>query len=454
MKFQTDCVFTHHSIVFVLVVLGSFAATTNAISGCGTELPTVELVNYNATEFNALDAIVDAAELVNFGESSHGLTGIHLAATRMFRYLVEAKGFRVLIFESAWGVDEAMQTFLSSNRTTFTSEERFFLNAFFSPQTLELLLWIREFNRLNTDDPIRLGGYQPEQPVTDLAALWTMMAKSDKFIASDFEVKFGKCKAVQSKYPTDLDFIVYIGQLRRNGQPSYTAQELADCNRSLNETGEFMAENREELIAKNSLSTFLEGEGHLLSFRAFLNVFSVNVDKVILNKNISEAEAFEIGRIIYQEGDKARTEIFQILYKTRYEGKRTMFWMHNWHAMKNSPLVSYSDNIPKGTISLGTRFAQTYSATQYVVIGNVVACPKCKKPMRDDAHEVRFAAVLERGSSIVNIRHPSEQHQQLPLNTSGSLLVQSDETYLFDVVLDQQFDAIYYLSESTLLSEQ
>jgi erythromycin esterase-like protein len=444
----------------LIIVISGFSnclviVNLTAVQPCNTQIPTEELPNYNISQFQELDAIVDIAQFVNFGESSHDLLEMHLVATRMFRYLVEAHGFRVLIFESAWGVGEAMNQFLASDRNEINAEESFFLNAFQSKPVIELLLWIRRFNRLNPDDHIRLGGYQPEQPVTDINAVWNTMAKSDNFSASTFRPLFDRCKAGSSIYKTDLDFIIYIAQLRKNGQPSFTKEQLSACNAGLDETETFLMKHQEELISKTSLTTFVEIQTHLFSFRSYLNILLVPVDTIFLNKNMSQADAFELGRFLYEEGDKARAQIFQTLYETRYKQSKTMFWMHNWHAMKNSPSVSYSDNIPKGTVSLGTRWARTYSTTQYVVIGSIVPCPRCKTPVRGDALEQRFAAVLRQGSAIVNIRHATESYQHsLALNISGSLLVQNDESHLFDVVLSEQFDAIFYISESKMLHEQ
>src|SRR5271167_738130 len=78
-----------YSTLLLAIMLGSISSATDAIASCNMELPVNELPNYNATDFQDLDAIVDTAQFINFGESSHGLTGMHLGATRMFRYLVE-----------------------------------------------------------------------------------------------------------------------------------------------------------------------------------------------------------------------------------------------------------------------------------------------------------------------------------------------------------------------------
>ena len=109
------------------------------------------------------------------------------------------------------------------------------MNAFSSRYTHQLLLWIREFNRLNPDDSIQVGGYQPEQPVTDLKALWETMSKSNQFNAAYFQYQFNSCKAKTAQFSTDLDFVIHMNQLRKQGRPSFTADELRTCNMALDE---------------------------------------------------------------------------------------------------------------------------------------------------------------------------------------------------------------------------
>src|SRR5262245_9428831 len=77
----------------------------------------------DAARMHELDAIVGDAPLVNFGESSHFMQGLHSFVAQAFRHLAEEKGFRVLVFESAWGVDDAMQAFFASDRPEPTQDE-------------------------------------------------------------------------------------------------------------------------------------------------------------------------------------------------------------------------------------------------------------------------------------------------------------------------------------------
>ena len=92
-------------------------AMDTIIFQANAKLSTNEFLNYNSPHFEEFDEIVGSSQFVNFGESAYGLVGMHHGATRIFRCLVEKKGFRVFVFEPAWTVDEATQTFLEFKRS-------------------------------------------------------------------------------------------------------------------------------------------------------------------------------------------------------------------------------------------------------------------------------------------------------------------------------------------------
>ena len=61
---------------------------------------------YSGAMLKKLDSIVGDASVVSFGEPSHGELDHHEFCCEMFKYLVLHRGFRVLVLESAWGVQD------------------------------------------------------------------------------------------------------------------------------------------------------------------------------------------------------------------------------------------------------------------------------------------------------------------------------------------------------------
>lgn len=412
-----------------------------------------------------LDAIVGSARYVNVGEDSHFMVGVHEFVARSFKHLAEKKGFRVFVFESAWGIEDTLADFMNSDRTTVNGEEGFFLNAFNSKSTVEMLIWIREWNRKNPGDKIRIAGYQPEQPVTDFNKLWEFAGKSDKFVSAGLKEKAVVCRTGTGEYKTNIEFIISTSKLRRSGKPSYTTEDRAGCNQAIDAIETFIAQNKKELVKKNSKSAYLEAGAHIKSLRTFLNTLSAFGDAAVLNKNMSREEMAGWQKRGYQEGDKTRFEIFQILEKTRYAKKKIYFWMHNWHAMKHSDEIEAfgrdeSDaSMPSGTISIGTRMAQAYGK-KLVTIGNIVMKANCKNPIctpppvRADSLETKFADFFGKGEAFVDLRKPRPDEQKLPLSTLGSLYADINQGTFVKVSLSRQFDAIYYLYETTPVFEQ
>jgi erythromycin esterase-like protein len=160
------------------------------------------VTEYNETDFQPFVPLLENISLSTVGESAHRLGAVHPMVTRLFRCLVERQGSCVLVLESAsWAVDDdGTRDFLVSNRTKLTGNEHFLLNAFASKFTTDLLLWIRQFNRHNRDNPIRLAGYQPEQPVSDLRALKKLLSTSNDAL------NINACKAVANRFSKRVGF--------------------------------------------------------------------------------------------------------------------------------------------------------------------------------------------------------------------------------------------------------
>ena len=409
--------------------------------------------------------IVGNAKFVNFGEDSHFMTDVHKFVSQAFPRLAEKKGFRVFVFESAWGIEDAFRDFMNSDRVEVTADESYFLNAFNSKNIVKMLIWIREWNRNHPNDKIQIAGYQPEQPVTDFTKLWEFLGKADKFPAADLRKKAESCRASTGEFKTDIEFISSTGKRRRSGQPTYTTEERAACNQAINAIEAFIEENKAELIKKNSLNAYRESLLHSKSLRTYLNTLSAALDYGITNKTPTLEEQRVLTKKIYEEGDKTRFEIFEVLRQTRYANKKIFFWMHNWHAMKHAPEVEAfgrdekDGTMPAGTISIGTRMAATYGK-QLVVIGNIVPKAVCKNPVctpppvRADSLETKFAEHFGAGSALVYLLKPARADRTLPLATPGSLYADINQGHFANVVLKRQFDAILYLSESGATFEE
>jgi erythromycin esterase-like protein len=399
-------------------------------------------------ESSKLEKIVGDANLVIFGEPSHGLRAVHCLNAETFRHLVETKGFRVIVFESAWEMDDGFRDFMQSDRKEITGEESFLLNAFNSAPTLDLLYYIRDHNRKYPKDLIYVAGFQPEQPVTDARAISAYASHAVEFPSFNLRAKTASCKAWNDEFGDDIAFIGFSGKRRHKEKlPTYTEEERKQCMDGLTAVEQFLEKNKKELTDKTSVAQFQEAVLHVKSLRNYVGLLSVVLDSSVTHPNMTHEETLKQGHDTYERGDAARFEVFQTLRQTRYQNKKIFLWMHDWHAAKHSDEIEYPENIPLGTVSVGTRLAKEYGRN-LVVIGGIVGCPSCKEGVPADAIENKFADMFGNKTVLVDLRNPTQAEEKLPLDSPGSLWDQLYKDRVVKIVLRDQFDAVYYLPES------
>lgn len=381
-------------------------------------------------DIDAVERLVGDRELVVFGEDSHGMREVHELVPQVFRRLVEEKGFRLLVFESAWALDDGFKAFMASDRTTVEGDEAFFLNAFNSQPIVEMMIWIREWNRAHPNDPIRVAGYQPEQPVTDIAAIRAFADRYAPAKRAAVDAALEPCKAGETTYTTNIVFIGAMGARRRKENlPTYTADERAACLAGTAEAGRLL----DGLGDKNAR---IELGLHLLSLKTYVGVLSRAADD-----NLS-GELTQPANSLYEEGDRVRFEIFEGLRQTRYGDVKAFLWMHNWHGMKHADEVGMGDlKMP----SLATRLAERHGA-DLMAIGHVVPCgTACAEPA--NSVETPFQKKFGDKAAVVDFSKPDQVHG-LAVDKSGVLTpnfhVQYGLTGFTDVVMNRQFDGAIY----------
>lgn len=383
-------------------------------------------------DIGAVERLVGDHRLVVFGEDSHGMREMHELVPRVFRRLVEEKGFRLFVFESAWALDDGFKAFMTSDRTTVEGDEAFFLNAFNSPPIVEMMVWIRDWNRAHPNDPIRVAGYQPEQPVTDIAAIRAFADRHVPAARAAVDAALAPCKAGEARYTTNIGFIGAMGARRRKENlPTYTPEERAACVAGTVAAGRLLQGPGDE-------NERVELALHLLSLKTYVNVLTRATDDNLAGKPAATQPA----NSLYEEGDRVRFEIFEGLRKSRYGDAKAFLWMHNWHGMK------HADEVGMGGLkmpSLATRLAERHGKA-LTAIGHVVPCgTACTEP--PDSVETPFAEKFGDKAAVVDFSKPDEV-RGLAVDQPGVLTpnfhVQYGLTGFTGVVMARQFDGAIY----------
>jgi erythromycin esterase-like protein len=403
-----------------------------------------------AVDLKAVDRIVDGAELVVFGEDSHAMLAVHELVPVLFEHLAQTKGFRLFVFESAWAVSDQLQDFVDSDRTGITPQESLLLNAFNSRPTIDMLMWIRAWNRAHPSDRIQVAGYQPEQPVTDRAAIIDLFAKAGR--ADEARAALDPCVSGAPDARTDIDFISAVGALRHKRKlPSYSSAARAACLKALAGLDAGLVRGKARFVKTAGDGAWQEGRMHVLSLKTYVAVISADLDEQVLTK-VSPYRMAALDRQGYTEGDRVRSEIFQTLMRTRYHGRKAFLWMHDWHAFKQAERTGMGE--PGAAVympSLTTRLAAAYGP-RLKSIGSIVPCPSAgEPPLRCDeppgSLEPAFAARFGEQPGVVDFSDPASVGD-LPVASSGRLYANFHRFGFTDVVLNQQFDGLIYLPDA------
>lgn len=150
------------------------AAMLTSSVACGGPLPTTptELAGWvdraaapvSATgsggsldDLEPMRPLVDDAVVVGLGESAHGLGGQFTMRHRVARFLVERMGFRTLAWEEDWASGVAVDRYVVDGIGDPREIVGEMVSAWPSEEMLELVAWMRGYNRVHADKVRFLG---------------------------------------------------------------------------------------------------------------------------------------------------------------------------------------------------------------------------------------------------------------------------------------------------------
>jgi erythromycin esterase len=153
------------------------AATGAGAGGAGAGGGVVAWINRHAipltgtdprqetAELRHLRGVVRGAAVVGLGESAHGTHTQLRLKHRVARYLVEERGFRTIAWEEGWGSGVAIDRYVTTGHgdpAAVVGDALFMLR---TEAMLELVGWMREFNRGRPDhDKVRFLGADVLEP--------------------------------------------------------------------------------------------------------------------------------------------------------------------------------------------------------------------------------------------------------------------------------------------------
>lgn len=291
-----------------------------------------------ATDLKAIDPLIGSARLVGLGESRHDTREQLRLKGRLVRHLIEDLGFRVLILEESMAHAEAIDRLVRSEngdpRTTMKQLAGWYL--WDTEEMLELVEWIREFNRRQpSDHQVRVFGADVTAPALGVREVLEVL--DDLAIDTGLDAdSLGLDLQEGDFWPTTWGRYGTLPVARR-----------AEISLNYERLVEAVGSNREAIVAVSSEEAY---ERLLL-----MAEIGQTGNSLFMSSDREEGGAI-------RESGMSRTTLW-ILDRAAAD-HRAILWAHNLHVATSSfrmPGLAEGDLVPMG-VQLGSALGDDYLA--------------------------------------------------------------------------------------------
>jgi erythromycin esterase len=143
-------------------------------------IPTLAL-DSSPGDFLGIGASIGNARIVGMGEGSHGSNEFFAFKDRLFKYLVEKKGFTVFAMEAYWGAGLNVDRYIKTGHGT--AQQAVASLGFWTwdtPQVVDLIQWMRDYNAQPGSHPtLSFYGIDMQDPMGAIGFLATYLHSHD-----------------------------------------------------------------------------------------------------------------------------------------------------------------------------------------------------------------------------------------------------------------------------------
>ncbi|HWM95413.1 MAG TPA: erythromycin esterase family protein [Thermoanaerobaculia bacterium] len=280
------------------------------LHGVDPELGTADL--------EPLRKLVGKASVVGLGESYHATSGLYVLKHRVFRFLVEKMGFRVLAFETNWQGAEVATRYVETCEGTPEEALQQLHNVWQGTEVSELLQWMCGWNRDHPSDKVAFFGFDIQEPWRDGGDLIAFLGRIGIPGGHAWAEGVRSCEQVTTSHPW--------GQI---------PQAIHDqCIQALGAIEAHFRSSAEEIRRRVSAQDLEKAKLMVVAVRANQNaVFRMPHD-------------FASG---FNPRDEAMAHVFQTLRAQRFPNARTVIWAADIHVARS--------RLPRGERPMGSHLA-------------------------------------------------------------------------------------------------
>lgn len=315
-----------------------------------------ELKTLDPEKYIELTEIVDAidGEIIAVGEATHGTQEFCVFKHQLFRYLVKNRGFRIFAIEAGFPEARSVNDYVVNGRGS--AKEVLENLVFWNLQTkelLELVEWIREFNKENEDE-IKFYGFDMQFTNTALASVRSKIKEEN--ISLDKDVEKSLTLLEEGKFGNDdadevSDSLTFLQSLDGINECSYIKRELEILKQAFQYyCAEQSHEIRDRYMAEN-ISWILDKEP---TDKIFIWAHNAHISK----DTFLDSESRAMGHFLEKEFGKAYYALAQEFENGEFLAKDVRKGNYDDQEIEALSFVDRKTNLSEGlkTISLDSFF--------------------------------------------------------------------------------------------------
>lgn len=273
-----------------------------AVAGIDPSLPAEELAPF--------DALLGSTPMVGLGESVHTSGGYLTLKARLIRHLVQDRGFRALAMETPHTDAESVGAYVASDCSgDVTAAMKGMTWVFASDSTRDLVAWMCQYNQGHPSDPVRLVGFDAQQPWSDWTNLKAFLESAAPADAAALVAGLSTCNG--AGFTTAKDYFT---------SGAYTApfpQAAFDgCTTGIDALDAYLAGHAAGLTAASSAGAL-----------GWANIASIGLRSW---QGQQFYQKTQVGTS-YASRDVAMASILERTRDLAFPGAKTIVWAHNVH---------------------------------------------------------------------------------------------------------------------------
>ncbi|MCP4201327.1 MAG: erythromycin esterase family protein [bacterium] len=274
-------------------------------------------------DLKPLKKIVRDIDVLGLGEDVHTTRGFSRAKFRLFKYLVEKRGFRAFGFESPWVEAELVARYVEDCQGSPESALQGLFGVWQNESVRDLVQWMCEYNRKHAGDPVYFYGFDHQQGWDDAPRLRSLLRQFGVDANSRKIRWLDNCEGGSS---------TSAGDYFANRQTPIPELRHERCLDALDRDWEFLDRRARRLIRKGrATAEDIEwARIHIVGLRSW--------QEQTFHRDTSFSRS-------YEARDLGMAYIARMIRELRFPAAKTALWAHNGHIAAGGKFLTGPDTM-------------------------------------------------------------------------------------------------------------